>query len=87
MPVSKTASLTYVLESVFLDVPSAMVVARFSRTVDGVALPPVDFTLQGAEIVPLLLVPPDASKTRRDDIADAVYALAIQHGVISGEVS
>lgn len=87
MPVTKTASLVHTLISVFFDVPSSTVVARFSRKVDNTDLPEVEFRLEGPEVAPLLLVKPDPTKDRKDDIADAVYALAIQRGVISGEVS
>ena len=87
MPVSKPAVVQHFLTSLFVNIEAATAAATFRRYIDGKPDIEINMQVEQAEFVPLMLALAVPNKSRRDDITDAVYALAINRGLLEGEIS
>lgn len=87
MPVSKTAVVQHYLTALFVNIEAATGAATFRRYVDGQPDVEINMMVEQTEFVPLMMAMSDPTKNRRDDITDAVYALAIARGLFQGEIS
>jgi hypothetical protein len=87
MAVVRTASIRFLLQSIFFDAEAGVGVARFARLIDDVRDQDLQVEFTKEELVSLMYSQPEPGKTRFDDITDAVYAAAITKGAISGTIT
>jgi len=87
MPVVKQSTIAYFLVNLTINTEAGSAAATFRRYIDGKPDIETVFSVEQADFAPLMLGIADAGKNRRDDIADAVYALAIAKGVLEGLVT
>jgi hypothetical protein len=86
MPISRQVTLTTVLVTFSLDVPSMTAHCVFQNYIDGAAASTSEFDVVGADLAGVMAAAPDSTKTRADDITDAIYAYAISKHFIAGTV-
>lgn len=87
MPIFKQVTYKVIFDRLYIDAINGRATAYFSEYIDDVKLPGEKIFECGPElVVPLLRSPGDPAHTRGDDIALAVYNLAIQQGWFSGTV-
>lgn len=86
MPISRTVTLTTVLITFSLDMPTMTAHCVFQNYIDGAAASTTEFSVVGADLAKVMTAPAVVGKSRADDITDAVYEYAVAHGVIVGTV-
>ena len=86
MPVTANAVVSYTLMRLTIDMEQMTGTAVLRKMVDGeVVGPQTPGPLRMASIA-LLMATPDATKTRGNDVTDAVYQFAVDRGFISGTI-
>jgi hypothetical protein len=86
MPVSKTSTVAYVINTVELDMAQQYIRAEFARTIDGVADGTREMLLTGADMMAIVATP-GTDQILGDQVTYALYATAIAKGVIEGSVT
>jgi hypothetical protein len=87
MPVSKQASVSFVLTKMYIDALAGTAKLTFQRYVEAELIGEAVIDAGPDLVLPVLLAQGDATKSRKDDIADAIYAVAIAQGWFDGVIS
>ena len=87
MPVITTKTVEYVLANVTADMDTGRIIANLRWLVDSTDCGLIEVIVQGTDFAALLGAVPDPGKTRAADIADLVYQYAIDHQLVSGNIS
>ena len=86
MPIHKPATVTHTLINVIVDIPGRFMVCTFAKDIDGVGQGHIEMRIEGMDMLAIIGVQGDGTKTRADDITDAVYAHALECGAIVGSI-
>lgn len=86
MPITRNVTLSSVLVTFTLDVPSMTARCLFQNFIDGNAGSTSEFTVSGADLGAIMAATPVPGKSRADDITEAVYGYAVSKGYIVGEI-
>jgi hypothetical protein len=88
MPVTAASPVeTYTISAIGVDMTGPSINVTFSRQLNGVEIGTIGYLLSGSAFNDVFGAHGDATKTRANDIADALYTEAIAAGVISGTLS
>lgn len=86
MPITRNVTLSSVLVTFTLDVPSMTAHCLFQNYMDGNAAGTAEFSVSGAELAEIMATPAMTGKSRADDITEAIYAYAVSKGLITGSI-
>ena len=86
MPVTANAVVSYTLMRLTIDMEQMTGTAVLRKMVDGEVVGTVEYQAVGDDLIALLMATPDATKTRGNDVTDAVYQFAVDRGFISGTI-
>ena len=87
MPVTKTATISYSLTQITVDMIGGFVQSHFTRSIDGEPSGSVEMLTVGDDMLALLGTQAVAGQPLGSEITDAVYNLAISKGLIEGVIS
>ena len=86
MPITRPAVISYVLESLAIDMQAKSMRVTFVKLLDGAQLETQSIEMLGADFDAFLAASPDQTKSRADDTTYAIYAFAVSNGFIQGTV-
>lgn len=86
MPISRPAVISFVLESLSIDMQAKVMRVTFVKLLDGSQLETQSIEMLGADFDAFLAANPDSTKSRADDTTYAIYAFAVSKGFIQGTV-
>lgn len=87
MQVTHNSSLVYTVASVHMNMTIPQCVVSLARTVDGMAVTPVDFTINSDLLVQMLSAHPSGALSFGDEMDGGVLTYALQTGLIEGDIS
>lgn len=87
MPITKPATVSHTLIKVVVDIAGGFMLAEFIKAIDGVDTGRVELRIETGDMINIINVVGDSSKTRADDITDAIYNHALSIGAIDGSIA
>ena len=87
MPIHKPAVVTHTLVNVVVDIPGRFMLCTFTNDIDGVGQGQIVMPIEAGDMLAIIGVQGDGTKSRADDITDAVYAHALECGAISESIA
>lgn len=86
MIVTGTAAVVYTIVSVQIDLPTSGCSVTLARTLDGLPLTDINFTMPQDRFATLFAGNPAGTISRSDDLIRAISEYAIEIGLIDGQI-